>query len=290
EIARKNLKAQEHSAKLTRERFEGGFASGLDVANAEALVATTAAQIPILEASARQSIYNLSVLLGSEPGALLEELSHASAIPIAPPPVPVGVPSDLLRRRPDIRRAEVQIHAATARIGVATADLFPKFTISSTVGFQAGGIGSLLSWANRFWSIGASFLWRIFDTASVFYNIELQKALREQEIIAYKRTILTALQEVENALIAAAKEEERKSALQRAVEANRRAVRLATELYTEGQTDFLSVLDAQRSLYSSEDSLVQSAGNLSINLISLYKALGGGWDSHQEERGNLVRN
>lgn len=289
EIARQNLKAQEHSAKLTRERFEGGFASGLDIANAEALVAATAAQIPLLEASARQAIYNLSVLLGSEPGALLEELSPPSTIPAAPPPIPVGLPSELLRRRPDIRRAEAQIHAATARIGVATADLFPKFTISSSAGFQAGGIGSLLSWANRFWSFGTSFFWRIFDTPSIFYNIELQRALREEDVFAYRKTVLIALQEVENALIAATKEEERRSALKRAVEANRRAVRLATELYTEGQTDFLSVLDSQRSLYSSEDALVQSTGNLSVNLISLYKALGGGWDTYQKEKMDMVR-
>ncbi len=282
-IARNNLAAQEHTAELTRRRFEGGFASGLDVANAEALAATTSAQIPVLEASAQQSIYSLSVLLGAPPSALLAELSPTEAIPAAPPTVPVGVPSDLLRRRPDIRVAESRIHAATARIGVSAADLFPRFSINGSLGFQAGGFTSLFDWASRFWSFGPSVRWRLFDTGRVRAGIELQQALQEQEVIAYQKTVLTALQEVENALIFSAKEEVHRERLVAAVAANRKAVALATTLYTQGLTDFLNVLQAQRSLYATEDALVQSAGSVSTNLVALYKALGGGWGDASEE-------
>lgn len=277
-IARQNLKAQEHSAKLTRQRFQVGFVSGLDVANAEAQVATMTAQIPLLEASAQQTIYSLSVLLGREPAALLQELSPTSEIPAAPPSVPVGIPSDLLRRRPDIRRAEAEIHAATARIGVSTADLFPKFTIFGSVGFQASALSSLVGPVSRFWSFGPSVSWEVFDTGRIQANIELNKALQGQSAIMYRQTVLAALEEVENALIASAKEQEHRKALVDAVAANQKAVELAIKLYIEGQTDFLNVLQAQRSLYASEDSLVQSTRTVSTNLVALYKALGGGWD------------
>jgi len=284
-IAQENLTLQRHTARLTRQRFEGGFVGGLDVANADAQVAATASQIPLLEAAARQSIYALGILLGQEPAALVPELAPASAIPAAPPAVPVGLPSDLLRRRPDIHRAEADIHAATARIGVATADLFPKFTITGSAGLRAGDFSSWLSWAQRFWSFGPAANWRLFDTGRTQSNIELQKALEEQTLIAYRQTVLTALQEVENALIASAKEQERRESLVTAVAANRKAVSLAKTLYTEGQTDFLSVLDAQRSLFLTEETLVLSTSAVSTDLVALYKAIGGGWDADMAEVG-----
>ena len=282
-IAQKNLQVQQHSAKLTRQRFEFGFVSGLDVATAEAQVATTAAVIPLLEAQARQSIYNLSVLLGRDPAALVQELSPALAIPVAPPSVPVGVPSDLLRRRPDIRRAEAGIHSATAQIGVATADLFPRFFLFGSGGYQAAKLGSWFEPAGLFWSIGPSVSWPVFDMGRIRSNIEVQKALTEQSVIVYRQTVLSALQETENALIASAKEQEHRKSLVEAVAANRKAVDLALKLYTEGLTDFLNVLEAQRSLFVTEDALVQSNGTVSTSLVALYKALGGGWDLQEEE-------
>ncbi len=282
EIARQNLRTQEHSARLTRQRFEGGFVSGLDVATANAQVATTAAQIPFLEAAARQSIHAIGILLGLEPAELVRELAVSSPIPAAPPGVPVGVPSDLLRRRPDIRRAEADIHAATARIGVATADLFPRFTISGSVGVRSSDFSSWLSWAQRFSSFGPSASWRLFDTGRTRAAIEQQAALQEQALLAYEQTLLGALQEVENALIASSKEQERRESLLQAVAANRKAVGLAKILYTEGQTDFLSVLDAQRSLFVTEEALTLSTGAVSTELVALYKALGGGWSEASE--------
>jgi NodT family efflux transporter outer membrane factor (OMF) lipoprotein len=282
-IARNNLRAQQESASVVRKRFEGGFVSALDVANADAQVATTLSQIPLLEASAQQSIYNIAVLLGLEPGSLLEELSPVSSIPVTPPEVPTGLPSEMLRRRPDIRRAEAGIHAATARIGAAVADFFPKFNLAGSLSVSAANPGSL-RWDARRWSVGPSASWEIFSAGRVSSNVEVQKTLQQQAVLDYKKTVLTALQDVENALVAYTKEQQRHKSLIDAVTANRRAVDIATKLYVEGQTDFLSVLDAQRSLYSSEDALVQSTRNLSTNLIALYKALGGGWDNRQEEQ------
>ncbi len=276
-IAQRNLKAQQHSAELTKQRFQGGLVSGLDVANAEAQVATTGAQIPSLEQSAQQAVYSLSLLLGLEPGALLAELTPPETIPAAPPAVPVGVPSELLRRRPDIRQAEAQIHAATAQIGVATADLFPRFSLTGNLGTQGSRFSSLTDWSNRFWSIGPSASWTLFATGRIRSNIEVQKALQEQSLITYRTTVLTALQDVENALIASAKEQDHYRLLTEAVAANRRAVDLATKLYTQGQTDFLNVLQAQGALYLSETGLALSARTLATNLVALYKALGGGW-------------
>jgi outer membrane protein, multidrug efflux system len=274
-ITLKNLAAQEHSTRLTRQRFEGGFVSGLDVANAEAQAATTAARIPLLESSARQTIYSLSILLGKPPAALEAELSSVGAIPDAPPEVPLGLPSDLLRRRPDIRQAEAGIHAATARIGVATADLFPRFTITGSVGYQSDDPGTFFD--GSFWSLGPAALWHLFASGSLRAGVEVQKALQEQEVILYQQTVLGALQEVENALVASSKEHAHHQALVAAVAASHRAVDLADKLYTEGLTDFINVLQAQQSLFSTEDALVQSTAAVSTDLVALYKALGGGW-------------
>jgi len=282
-IVRNNLTAQQQTAELTHKRFQGGLVGALDVSNADAQVAMTASQIPQLEAAAQQAIYNLSVLLGLEPTALLKELSPTNSIPVKPPEVPVGIPSDLLRRRSDIRRAEAQIHSATAHIGVATADLFPKFSLTGSVNFQNDQLHELINWKDRFWTVGPAVDWQIFSAGRVRSNIELQKALQQESMLVYQKTVLMALQDVENALVAYAKEHERRKNLVDAVAANRKAVDLATQLYTQGQTDFLNVLDAQRSLFVSEDSLVQSTRNLSTDLVALYKALGGGWDGESSD-------
>jgi outer membrane protein, multidrug efflux system len=288
-IAQQNLAAQKHSAKLTRQRFEAGLASGLDVANAEAQVATTAAVIPLLEASARQTIYSLGVLLGRPPAALLQELAPALAVPTAPPSAPMGVPSELLRRRPDIRQAEAGVHAATARIGVAEADLYPKFMITGSIGVKASDFGSWLDWSSRLWSIGPGVTWRVFDMGRIRSDIAQQEALEEQSLISYQKTVLTALQEVEGALIALDKEQEHRKALVDAVAFNQKAVDLSIKLYTEGQTDFLNVLQAQRALFLTQDALTQSIQTISTNLVALYKALGGGWDMQEAESNQTLK-
>jgi len=278
-IARQNLEAQKRSAELTRQRFSAGLVSRLDVVNAEAQLASLASQLPLFEASARQTMHAIAILIGLEPGALVEELSQPEGITaVTTLAVPTGIPSDLLRRRPDIRRAEALIHAATARIGVATADLFPKITLSGFLNLQGDTVNSLFDWTNRLLSFGPQASWPLFDSNRVGASIEQQKALEEQAFITYQQTVLTALQEVEDALAASKHEEERRKSLQQAVQANRKAVELAITLYIAGQTDYLNVLQAQRSLYSSEDSLSQSELAMATNLVSLYKALGGGWE------------
>lgn len=283
-IAKNNLGLQQHNADLTRRRFDAGVVSGLDVANAEAQMAATSSQIPVLEQSARQAIYSLSVLLGKEPGALTPELSTDSPIPTTPPAVPVGLPSDLLRRRPDIRRSEAQLHAATARVGIATADLYPKFSLTGSFGTEGRKAKDLGNWDNRFWNIGPSVSWPVFDAGRIRSSIAVQNAITEQAVLTYTQTILTALADVENALTAYAKEQQHREALVRTVVAYRRALDLATRLYNNGQTDFLNVIAAQGSLFSAEDSLVQSDRTVAANLVALYKALGGGWEDVDNAR------
>ncbi len=276
-VARKNLLAQEQNADVTHQKFAGGLIGELDVANADAQVATTASVIPALEALVQQTIYTLSILVAQPPGALVGELSATSSVPIPSPTVPVGVPSDLLRRRPDIRKAEAAIHGATARIGVATAEMFPKFSISGSIGYSSNLFDTWTKWANRFWSWGPSATWRVLDGGAIQADIEAKKALQEQSVLAYQQTVLRALQDVENSLVAASMEQKRRSSLEVSVAANTKAVDVSTRLYKQGQTDFIRVLDAQRGLLVTEDALVQSGGAIATDLVALYKALGGGW-------------
>lgn len=279
-VTRNNIAAQQQTVELTQARFEAGLTSALDVAEAEAQLATTQAQVPTLEISLKKTIHRLGVLLGQEPGSLLVELSPEQPIPTAPLDVIVGLPSDLLRRRPDIRKAERELAAATARIGVATADLFPSFSLNSnTLGFQSASLSDLALASSRFWTVGPTVSWPFFDAGRIRANIQIKTALQEQTLAQYEKTVLTSLEEVENALVAYAREQARQRALAEAVEANQRALSLANERYIRGLGDFLNVLEAQKALYNTEDKLVQSERTVVTNLIALYKALGGGWES-----------
>ena len=205
-------------------------------------------------------------------------------MPLTPPEVPVGLPSDLLRRRPDIRAAEAQLHAATAQIGVAASDLFPKFSLTGSVNYQSDLLRTLFAGSSRLMSAGPQVTWPIFQGGSIVSNVRLQKALRDQAYITYQKTVLVALQDVENALIAFAKEWDHRKALSDAVTYNRRALDLSMQLYTQGATDFLSVLDAERSLYASQTALAQSKQSISTDLVALYKALGGGWQDNASDK------
>jgi multidrug efflux system outer membrane protein len=277
-IAENNLKSEQRTAGLTRQRLGAGFVSALDVANADAQVATTESAIPVLETAARQSIYALSVLLARPPADLVDQLSQPGPVPLTPPEVPVGLPSDLLKRRPDIRVAEAQWHAANAQIGVAKADLFPQFSLTGNLNYQSDLVRTLFAGSSRLWGAGPSVTWPILQGGAIAANVRLQKELTDQASITYRQTVLQALQDVENALVAFAREFEHRKALNEAVVQNRKAVDLSMQLYTQGNTDFLSVLDAQRSLYASETALSQSKESISTDLVALYKALGGGWE------------
>jgi len=278
-IAEQNLATQLDTAGLVERRREAGFIRRLDVANAQAQVAATRSQIPRLEQAERQTIYNIALLLGLEPGMLVAELEQSAPIPVAPAEVPVGLPSDLLRRRPDVRRAESNLHAATARVGVATADLFPRFNLTGSLVSAGGTIKSLGNADNAAWSIGPGLSWPIFTAGSIRANIRVQTEAQEQSAIFYEQSVLNALRDVESSLVAYAREQQRRVSLREAVDANRVRVKLAQQLFAGGQTDSLNVLDAQRSLFAAEDALVQSDTTVAQNLVSLYKALGGGWEA-----------
>lgn len=278
-ITQNNLKAQEHTADITHKLLSVGFASALDAANADSNVATTESQIPLFESAAKQSIYALSLLLARPPADLLEQLSSAGPTPKAPAQIPVGLPSDLLRRRPDIRKSEAQLHAATAQIGVAVADFFPSFSLTGALNWNSNLLSRWWTDASRSFVVGPSVRWPLLEGGATVSNVHLREALRDESFITYQKTVLTAFQEVESALVAFSKEQQRRQSLNNAVEANRKAVGLSLQLYSEGQTDFINVLSAQRSLYSSEDALEQSERSIGADLIALYKALGGGWES-----------
>jgi outer membrane protein, multidrug efflux system len=279
-VARANLKTQQDTLELTQVRFQAGLASDLDVAQQEAQVNTTAAQIPTLESSLKQAAYALDLLLGLQPGALWDELAKETEIPGLPPEVLVGLPSDLLRRRPDIRRAERQLAAATAQVGAATADLYPKFFLTGVLGLQSISASDWFTGGSRLWSIGPRISWPVFDAGKIRANIEIRNVQQEQALTQYEKSVLSAFQDVETALVNYANEQGRYRSLTDAVAANRRAVTMANELYIRGLNDFLNVLDTQRALYATEIELTQSQATMASNLVALYKALGGGWETN----------
>jgi len=278
-ITRENIEAQEQSLTIARDRFAHGVTSDLDVEQAATVLTTTRAEVPALEAALETSIHRLGVLLGLQPGALIAELSGEEPIPAAPPSVPVGLPSDLLLRRPDVRQAERQLAAATANIGVAKADLFPKFSLTGVGGWESVSASDWFAGGSRFWSVGPTMTWRIFDAGRIRANVRVQNARQEQALAAYEETTLTAFEDVENSLVAYAKEQTRRESLADSVVTSQKALDLARRLYTSGLTDFVNVLEAERALYQSQDALTQSDRNISTDVVALYKSLGGGWQA-----------
>src|SRR6266403_1042599 len=279
EIADKNIKTQQETLDLTSARARAGLANELDVSRAAAQLESTKAVVPTLVSGIDVSIHRLSVLLGEEPGALRSELEKTNPIPSAGPEVDVGLPSDLLKRRPDIRRSEAQLAAATARIGEAKADLFPRFVLTGTAGRQAAQLHDLTLGAGNFFSAGPGISLPLFTGGRIRSNIDVQTSRQRQALIGYQSTVLNALEEVENALVSYSQEQERRDRLNEAVSHNQLAVDLATEQYKAGLVDFLSVLDAQRDLYANEDQFVQSQTTVTTNLVGLYRSLGGGWSA-----------
>jgi multidrug efflux system outer membrane protein len=280
QVAVANLQSQRETLELSTSRFKAGVANELDVKRSEALLASSEATIPSIEASIARTIHRLNVLEGRQPETQAQELAQERPVPRSVGQVPLGLPSELLRRRPDIRRAERDLAAATARIGVAMGDLFPRFALTGGIGLQSSDLSDLPKSSSEFWSLGPSFRWPIFSGGRIRANIGVQNERQEQALSRYDQTVLLALEDVENALINYGKEQERFRSLDAAVRANRRAVEMSNELYTRGVIDFLNVLDAQRALFVAEEQLIISEKNLSADLVALYKALGGGWESN----------
>ena len=287
DIARQNIETQKESLKIAEARFGGGTTSQRDVEQATTLLNDTQASIPTLEAQLRQAKNAMSVLLGLPPGDLTDMLTGTSAgIPVPPPRIAVGIPADLLRRRPDIRSAEYQAKAQGALIGVAKAELFPAFSLNGTFGFLSSnvggsGLGDMFRWGSRTYSAGPAAQWNLFNYGRLTNNVRVQDARFQQLLIGYQEAVLKAQQEVEDALVAFLRAQERAEFLGRSAEAARRSFDLAVAQYRGGVTDFTTVLTAQQALLNEQDNLVSTLGNISQNLVGVYRALGGGWQSRE---------
>ncbi len=274
-----NLETQKETYHLTQWRYQAGLSDALAVQQARYNMESTRSQLPTIRSSLAASRNRLAVLSGKQPGSLSRDLETPAPIPVTPLNVAVGIPAECIRRRPDIRQAEQEVAAQTARIGVAEAELYPKFSLLGSIGIEALSIGGLASTDGFTYSIGPSFSWRLFDGGAIRQTIKAQTAIQEQALARYELTVLEALEEVENALKAYAEEQTRRAALAQAGDAARQAVTLAQNKYEAGVIDFNDVLEAQRSQLSFEDELARSEGQVTANLISLYKALGGGWET-----------
>lgn len=279
EIAEANLTVQNEAHLLAIWRHQAGLSDELAVQQARYNLENTRSQTPILKTGLEEAMNRIAVLLGEQPGKIHQELNDPTLIPAVPMKVVVGVPSDILRRRADVRRAERELSAQTARVGVATAELYPKFSLSGSIGIESLSINSLFSTATKFITGGSLLTLPVFRSGAVRQNIEVQSALQEQALIKYETAILNALEEVENAIVSYSEEQNRREALQAAENAAMKAADLAMQKYKAGLSDFNDVLESQRSLLAFQDQLVQSNGIIIINLIKLYKALGGGWKS-----------
>ncbi|MFA6470424.1 MAG: efflux transporter outer membrane subunit [Candidatus Latescibacterota bacterium] len=276
-ITERNLELQSETFTITKWRAEAGLTTQLDVEQANYVLEQTRAGIPALETSLVKAKNRLAVLLGRNPSSLNEILSDRKAIPVAPVEVAVGVPADVLRRRPDVRHAERLLAAQTAQIGVAAADRFPSFALSGSTGLESLKLADLFSASTWVSSIASNIGYTLFDAGRIRQNITVQTELQEQALTAYESAVLTAIEEVENALTAFAGEQVRHRSLLEASQSAEKAVEMVTIQYNSGQKDFQVLLDAQRSLLTYQDQVASSEGEITSDLIRLYKALGGGW-------------
>jgi len=278
-VAEANLRSQEETFNITQWRYQAGLTTGLDVERASANLEGTRAQIPSLKSSFEKTKNRIAVLLGGQPGALDIELDTYTPVPIAPGEIAVGIPADLLGRRPDLRKAERDLAAQTARIGTAEARRYPRITLSGNIGLDALNLGDLVGTESLSTGVASGISWPVFKAGAIMKNIELQWELQDQTLLAYKAALLTALEDVENALTAYAYELTRREYLLKESQSAQRSAEISRAQYSSGLIDFQSVLDTERTLLSSQDQVAQSDAQVILNLISLYKALGGGWQS-----------
>ena len=277
-IARAAAASQKENVEVSHERFRIGLTSQLDVYQAQAQCAATMADIPVREGAARQAIHRLGVLLGREPEALASMLSAAEPLPSPERMLAPGLPSELLDRRPDLRKAERQLAAASANIGVAAAGQYPSFDLTMGLGIQGNVLSKFTGLSNWYWSVIPAIAAPVFDAGKARADVRKKQAVFAESMASYRLAWLTALEDVENSLITIATEQERKKSLGDAVKANEEALVLARERYAKGLTNFLDVLSAEKSLYEAQDSACTADANTLTGLVKLYKALGGGWN------------
>ncbi len=276
--AHANIKAQKEIYDLNRSRYRAGLIDELAVQQSLYNLERTRSQVPTLETGLERAKNRLAILLGKRPGDLEALLAVPGPIPVPPLKVAVGIPVEALRQRPDVRKAERNLAAATARIGVAKAELYPKFQLLGTIGLESLSSGDIWEWASRTWKVGPGISWKIFHWGALRQNIKVQTARQEQALIQYRSTVLKALEEVEDSLVAFAKEQRRMKSLKTATDAAKIALGLAWDRYKAGLVDFSNVMDAEQSLQSFQDELAVSRGAVTSNFIRLDKALGGGWN------------
>jgi NodT family efflux transporter outer membrane factor (OMF) lipoprotein len=276
-IAEANLEADKETYQIAQWREQAGLTTTLDVEQARTSLEETRSRMPTLRTSITQAENRLAVLTGEPPEAIAGKFKEQKPVPVVPLTIAVGVPADALRRRPDVRRAERELAAETARVGVATAARYPNLKLIGSIGLEAATPGGLVSAGADAASIATTLAQTVFDFGRISGTIEAQDAVREQAAARYQSVVLTALEDVENAIVAFAHEQERRTALTEATAAAERAALLSRDQYTSGLVDFETVLVAQRSLYSLQDQLAASDAEVTADLIRLYKALGGGW-------------
>ncbi|MBK1624303.1 RND transporter [Afifella marina DSM 2698] len=277
-LAQRTASSQRETADITRNKFEAGAASSLDVANATGQAASTEATIPSLRTSYAEALHRLGVLTGQAPSALETRLKKSKPIPRPKLPIPTGIPAEILNTRPDVRMAERQLAQYTARVGAAEADRFPSVSLLGNIATSGAQIGDLADHSSIAWSFGPSLSVPLFHGGQLAAAADVARAQRDQYFIAYKSSVLNALEEVENAIVGLSQERIRYGKLATSTQAYRQAADLARTLYKSGSSSFLDVLDAERSLYSAEDALLASRVEITQDYIALQKALGGGWD------------
>jgi outer membrane protein, multidrug efflux system len=277
-VARQNAETLQQTLELTQALLKAGRGTELDVSRAAAQLNATLATIPPLETRIARDSHRLGVLIGQPPTALVTTLSAPLPLPGLPTLIALGQPADLLRRRPDIRIAERTLAAATARIGVATADLFPRITVLGSIGVEAGSLKGFGQGGIETFAIGPSIFWAAFDLGRVRARIRAADARTEAALAQYEQRVLLALEETENALVDFQRQQARRDALRASAQASEKAVGLAKLRYQFGVADFLTVLDAERTRLIAEDLLADSETRTALTLIAVYKALGGGWE------------
>ncbi len=275
-LAEGNIKNQRDSVKLTTDRFNAGVAPELDVTQAAQNLASSEALVPMLRNQRTLAANRLAALAGGYPGSLNSQLANGKAIPVPKSGFGIGLPADLVRSRPDIRRAERQLAAQTAMVGVARADLFPRFTLAGDLKLQAGSASDLLDDESRSYSFGPSFRWNIFSAGRIKENINIEESRTRQAYLAYESTVIKAMAEVESSLASVAEERNRLAKLEEAVSAAQKTVSLVKDNYREGLVDFQRVLDAERTIFSGQDEAAVSRGQIAADYVALFKALGGG--------------
>uniref|UniRef100_A0A7C3Z1M0 Efflux transporter outer membrane subunit n=1 Tax=Desulfobacca acetoxidans TaxID=60893 RepID=A0A7C3Z1M0_9BACT len=284
-IALQNVEIQRESLKIAQARFEGGTTSQRDVEQAKTVLANTQATIPVLQTQLRQAKDALSVLLGKPPSRTIDQImaGRTAIIPAPPPQVVVGIPADLLRRRPDIRAAEYNAMAQCAQIGVARAQIFPAFSLTGSFGFFASDVkpntlGDMFHWANRQGFVGPTVQWNVLNYGRLSNLVRVQDARFQELLLTYQNTVLSAQQDVEDNLAAFLRNQEQAGFLAESADAALKSLDLAVIQYREGITDFTTVLTAQQALLSAQDSLATALGNIAGSLVGVYRALGGGWE------------